>query len=133
MVARGGWLEFRCLPRRSVSVIEFSLNKKKARQAGPCLISERIAFDGLPRQFLSFIELAEINHHSRQEIVRCGVPWRELMCATEFVYTLSKFPLDKKPNPTERSMGFRELWLDRDGLLAVDCCFRPCIFLFLAL
>src|SRR5262245_14106201 len=119
MVARGGWLEFRCLSCRSVSVIEFSLDKKKARQAAPCLISERIAFNGLSRQFLRFIELSEINHHSGQEIVRCRIPRCELLRAPQFVQTLSKLPFDKKPNPSERSVRLRKLRLDRDSFLTI--------------
>src|SRR5262249_34733018 len=112
MVARGGWLKVCCPPSRSVGGIELTFEKKKARQAGPCLISKRIAFNRLSRQLFSFIELAEINHHARQEIVRSRVPWRELLRTTEFVHTLSKFPLDKKPDPAERSVRFRKLWLD---------------------
>src|SRR5262249_40470572 len=128
MVARSGWLEFRCLSCRSVSVIEFSLDKKKAREAAPCLISKRIAVDRLSCQFLSFIELPEVNHQSRQEIIRSGVPRCELLRATHFVHTLSKFPFDKKANPAKRGVCLRELRLDRHGPRAVTCCFRPCVF-----
>src|SRR5262249_39009436 len=94
----------RRLPGRSVGLIEFSLDKKEAGQAGPCLISEGVAFNRLSCQVLGLFELTKINHHSRQEIVRRWIPWRQQLRTSEFVHTLGKFPFDKKPNPAERGV-----------------------------
>src|SRR5262249_13279165 len=99
MVARRGWLKVRRLPGRSICVIELSLDQKEGSQAGPCLISEWVAFNRLSCQVLGLFELTKINHHSRQEIVRRWIPWRKQLRTSEFVHTLGKFPFDKKANP----------------------------------
>jgi len=49
----------------------------------------------------------------------------------EFGQTLGKFPLDKKANPAQSSVRFREMRVDRDCLLGVASCRRPSLFLFL--
>src|SRR5262245_19559748 len=129
MVARRRWLKFRRLPGRSVGLIEFSLDKKKARQTGPRLISEGVAFNRLSCQILGLFDLTKINQSSRQEIVRRWIPWRELVRASEFVHTVDKFPFDKKADPAERGVCLGKLWFDRDSSPAIARRFRPCFLL----
>jgi hypothetical protein len=96
------------------------------------LISERVEFNRLPGQLLGLLELTKINHHSRHQIVGGRVPRRELLRTPEFGQTLGKFPLDKKANPAQGRVRFREMRVDRDGLLGIGACGRPSLLLFLA-
>src|SRR5580704_14413858 len=132
MAARRGRLQFRRLASCRFGLVEFSLGEKNTGQADSSLVGEGVEFNRLSGQLLSLFKLAKINHHSRQEITGRRIPRRELLRAPEFGQTFGKFPFDKKANPTQRRVRFRQIRIDRDGFLGITACGLPSLLLLLA-